>query len=77
MSEIIGLLGIALIVAGFGYEMIRTISVKRCDMNRYVISLFIAASLLLLFYAYSLGDHIFMALNAILVGINIVNFYYA
>lgn len=75
--DIIGLVGLGLIVAGFGYEMLKTIQKKKCEMNRYVLGLFITASILLFYHAYTINDEIFMSLNLVLTGINIVNFYYA
>ncbi len=73
----IGLIGLGLIIVGFGYEMVKTIQRKKCEMDRYVVGLFIIASLLLFYHAYTIEDSIFMALNLILTGINVVNFYYA
>ncbi len=77
MEQLVGLLGLILIITGFGYEMIMTIQRKNSNMNRYVLGLFIAASLMLFYHAYVIEDQIFMGLNLVLAGINIVNFYYA
>lgn len=75
--SIIGTLGLVLIVVGFGYEMMKTIERKKCNMNRKVVGLFILASVLLFYHAFTLGDNVFIALNLILAGVNAVNFYYA
>lgn len=75
--SIIGVLGLSLLVVGFGYEMIRTVERKSCGMNRIVVGTFILASVFLFYHAFSLGDRIFMILNLILAGVNLVNFYYA
>lgn len=75
--SLIGIFGLALIVLGFGYEMKKTIEKRSCDMDRNVIGMFIVASVLLFYHAFMLSDIIFMSLNLILTGVNLVNFYYA
>ncbi len=75
--DIIGLIGLGLIVIGFGYEMMETIKRKECNMSRIVVGMFIIASILLFYHAARVNDIIFMALNTILAGVNSVNFYYA
>jgi len=75
--DIIGLGGLLLITLGFGFEMIETIRRKKCNMSRKMLLLFIAASLLLFYHAFQLGDIIFMSLNLLLTFINLVNLYYS
>lgn len=75
--NIIGISGLVLIVVGFGYEMIKTLQRKNCEISRPVLSLFIIASALLFYHAFKIDDLVFMLLNLTTVGINSVNFYYA
>ncbi|KXA88737.1 hypothetical protein AKJ62_04575 [candidate division MSBL1 archaeon SCGC-AAA259D14] len=75
--SIVGLVGLAIIVIGFGYEMIKTVERRKCNIARTVVGMFILASVLLFYHAFTLGDKIFMTLNLILIGVNSVNFYYA
>lgn len=75
--SIVGVFGLALLVVGFGYEMMRTIKSKKCHIARNVVGIFIVSSLILFYYAFTIGSRVFMALNLVLAGVNIVNLYYA
>lgn len=75
--EMFGLLGLALIVVGFGFLMVDTVRKKKCDIPKLVLIVFIVAGWLLFLHALSLEDGVFMALNLVLIFVNVVNLYYA
>lgn len=75
--KMFGLLGLALVVGGFGFLMIETIREKKCYIPKPVLIVFIFASCLLFLHAVSLEDEVFMALNLVLIFVNGVNLYYA
>ncbi len=72
-----GLLGLALVVIGFGLLMIDTIRKKKCDIPKPILIIFIISGCLLFWHALSLQDVVFMVLNLVLICVNGVNLYYA
>lgn len=77
LSDYIGILGLILITLGFGYEMLKTVRRRKCNLSRGVLLLFISASVLLFYHALQLGDIIFMSLNLVVIVINLVNLYFS
>ncbi|AHL22000.1 hypothetical protein [Thermococcus nautili] len=62
-GEIIGLLGMLLLVSAWVPQTLETIRTRKCPLNMQFIIIYVTASTLLTIYSYIIGDWIFFALN--------------
>jgi MtN3 and saliva related transmembrane protein len=74
-GEIIGLLGMLLLVGSWIPQTVETIRTKHCPLNLKFIIIYVTAASLLTVYSYLIGDWIFFTLNflsAFQSGINLL-----
>ena len=62
-GEIIGLLGMLLLVGSWLPQTIETVRKRHCPLNPEFIVIYVAAASLLTVYSYIIGDWIFFTLN--------------
>ena len=62
-GEIIGLLGMLLLVSSWLPQTIETVRKRHCPLNLKFIVIYVAAASLLTVYSYIIGDWIFFTLN--------------
>ncbi|WP_297551807.1 hypothetical protein [Thermococcus sp.] len=62
-GEIIGLLGMLLLVSAWVPQTIETIRTRKCPLNMGFIVIYVTAASLLTVYSYIIGDWIFFTLN--------------
>jgi len=62
-GQLIGLLGMLLLVSAWVPQTLETIRTRRCPLNMKFIVIYVTASTLLTVYSYIIGDWIFFALN--------------
>ncbi|NJE84606.1 hypothetical protein E3E23_01940 [Thermococcus sp. CX2] len=62
-GEIIGLLGMLLLVSSWLPQTIETVKKKHCPLNMKFIIIYVVAATLLTIYSYIIGDWIFFTLN--------------
>jgi len=62
-GEVIGLLGMLLLVSAWIPQTVETIKARKCPLNLQFIIIYVTASTLLTVYSYIIGDWIFFALN--------------
>ena len=62
-GEIIGLLGMLLLVGSWIPQTVETIRQRHCPLNLEFIIIYVTASSLLTAYSYIIGDWIFFTLN--------------
>lgn len=73
--EIVGLLGMLLLVASWVPQTVETIKKRHCPLNLEFILVYVVASTLLTIYAYAQRDWIFTALNSLAAFQSGVNLY--
>jgi len=74
-GEIIGLIGMLLLVSSWVPQTVETLRKRHCPLNLEFIIIYVAAATLLTVYSYIIGDWIFFTLNflsAFQSGINLV-----
>lgn len=76
MYEIIGIAGLALLLAGWVFELYQTVKAGKASVPLGFAGLYFVGSFLLAYYALLLNDAIFLALNAAAGIIALVNAYY-
>lgn len=74
-GEVIGLIGMLLLVSSWVPQTIETIKTKYCPLNFRFILIYVTASSLLTIYSYIIGDWIFLILNALAAFQSAVNLY--
>ena len=62
-GEVIGLLGMLLLVSAWVPQTLETIRTRRCPLNLEFVIIYVAAASLLTGYSYLVGDWIFFTLN--------------
>ena len=62
-GEIIGLLGMLLLVGSWIPQTVETIKTRHCPLNMKFILIYVTAASLLTAYSYIIGDWIFFTLN--------------
>jgi MtN3 and saliva related transmembrane protein len=62
-GEIIGLLGMLLLVSSWLPQTVETLRKRHCPLNLEFIIIYVAAASLLTIYSYIIGDWIFFTLN--------------
>jgi len=62
-GEVIGLLGMLLLVSAWVPQTLETIRTRRCPLNLEFVIIYVAAASLLTVYSYLVGDWIFFTLN--------------
>jgi lipid-A-disaccharide synthase-like uncharacterized protein len=76
MDETIGIIGLALLLAGWAFELYRTVKAGKAGISLGFAGLYFAGSFLLAYYALLQDDAIFLALNAAAGIIALINAYY-
>ena len=74
-GELIGLMGMLLLVSSWVPQTIETIKTKQCPLNFRFILIYVTASTLLTIYSYLIRDWIFLVLNALAAFQSAVNLY--
>ncbi|MCD6141066.1 MAG: lipid-A-disaccharide synthase N-terminal domain-containing protein [Thermococcus sp.] len=65
MKEVVGLIGMLLLVSSWAPQTLETIKNKKCPLNLEFIIIYVTASLLLTIYSYLIRDPVFLALNSL------------
>ncbi|WP_297438458.1 hypothetical protein [Thermococcus sp.] len=62
-GEIIGLIGMILLVSSWVPQTIETVRTRQCPLNLKFIIIYVTAATMLTVYSYVIGDWIFFTLN--------------
>ncbi|HII66588.1 MULTISPECIES: lipid-A-disaccharide synthase N-terminal domain-containing protein [Thermococcus] len=65
VKEVVGLIGMLLLVSSWAPQTLETIKNKKCPLNLEFIIIYVTASLLLTIYSYLIRDPVFLALNSL------------
>lgn len=72
----IGVLGLFLVLLGWAVQSAKTFRDRKYGISKMLSGLYALGSALLFAYSYSIGDYIFMALNAIAAILGAINFFF-
>jgi MtN3 and saliva related transmembrane protein len=75
MKELVGLIGMLLLVSSWVPQTWETIKNKRCPLNLEFVLVYVTASTLLAIYSYLIGDWVFLTLNSLAALQSGVNLY--
>ncbi|RKX50217.1 MAG: hypothetical protein DRP38_01555 [Thermotogae bacterium] len=75
MKELVGLIGMLLLVSSWIPQTWETIKNKKCPLNLEFVLVYIVGSTLLAIYSYLIGDWVFLTLNSLAALQSGVNLY--
>ncbi|HHI01270.1 MAG TPA: hypothetical protein ENL40_07410 [Thermococcus litoralis] len=75
MKELVGLIGMLLLVSSWIPQTWETIKNKKCPLNLEFVLVYVTASTLLAIYSYIIGDWVFLTLNSLATLQSGVNLY--